>query len=75
MWRWVARLAAISGDEHDGDATHVSTACRRSALRHDSTRGVDLPTWRTPKEIEEMRRFGRRAALRLVPTRTGTNDR
>lgn len=35
-------------------------------LRHEDTRGVDLPTWRTPKELAQMRRLERREALRNV---------
>lgn len=56
------RIFALFGfdmDAHDGDRNHISTAHRRVVLRHELTRGVDLPTWRSPKEIAQMRREAR----------------
>lgn len=44
----------------------VSRRCIEHHERHLSTRGVDLPRWRSPKEIAQMRRLERRAALRIV---------
>lgn len=72
MWRrW---LRWWRSDERSGDANHVSRATLQAALRHEETRGVDyLPQWKTPKEVAEMRRAERRAALRLV-RKTGTDQ-
>lgn len=59
MIRRIFALVGYDLDAHDGDGAHISTAHRRALLRHEMTRGVDLPTWRTPKEIAEMRREAR----------------
>ena len=34
--------------------------------RHEDTRGVDLPSWRTPAEVAQMRRLERKRGLRLA---------
>lgn len=60
------------GAENDGTATRVSTACRRAIIYNESIQGVDLPTWRTPEEVEELRRTELRGSFHVV--RTGTND-
>lgn len=65
IFRHFNRLMGL-GPDYDGDDSHVSTAWRKEQLRYLDTRGVDLPTWRTPKEIAQMRRAERRAALRLA---------
>lgn len=65
MKRLLLRFLGLA-PEHDWDATHVSTACLRHITGHLDTRGVDLPTWRTPKEVAQIRRLERRAALRLA---------
>jgi len=49
-----------------GDDDHVSLATRLAHQYHEDTRGVDLPRWKTPQELAEMRRSERRAALRMV---------
>jgi hypothetical protein len=45
---------------------YVSSGVIRHHERHAMTRGVDLPTWKTPKEVAQLRRMERRAALRIV---------
>ena len=44
----------------------VSRSWIEAQHRHDDTRGVDLPTWRTPRELAAMRRLERRRGLQLV---------
>jgi len=73
MWDYIRWLCKI--DERMGSSSDkVSYACRRAIIRNESTHGVDLPTWHTPTEIEEMRKSVRCSALRLVEPRTGTRD-
>lgn len=59
MMRRICSLFGFDTDAHDGDRDHITTAHRREILRYESTRGVDLPAWRTPKEIAQMRREAR----------------
>lgn len=54
-WRW-----------KDRGELRVSRACVAHHERHMLTRGVDLPRWRTPREVAQLRRQERRAALRVV---------
>lgn len=61
-----AVLSRMDEDERDSRPDHVSQSVLRHHQRHQDTRGVDLPTWRTPREIERLRRAERRAALRLA---------
>jgi hypothetical protein len=54
----------LAKDVRRGDA--VSLAWREAQYRHDDTRGVDLPTWRSPRELAAMRRIERRRGRQLV---------
>ena len=63
LHRFFARWARTSA------SGRVSRECLLHHERHGLTRGVDLPTWRTPKELAQMRRLERRAALRVVGRR------
>ena len=58
--------------DHLSDRSHlrVSRACIEHHERHAITRGVDLPRWRTPREVAQLRRQERRAALRVVNGRS-----
>ena len=79
MWTRLLRCAGVLehfcltlARSHRDD--YVSENCRVSHQYHADTRGVDLPTWHTPTEVNEMRRQARRAELRLVRKRTGTDE-
>lgn len=50
----VAVLLPDEDDDEPGSDTRISAATRRAIIRHELTRGVDLPRWRTPKEIADM---------------------
>lgn len=50
----VAIVLPDEDDDEQGSDTCISVANRRAILRRELTRGVDLPTWRSPKEIAEM---------------------
>lgn len=69
IWRHVHRWFG-GGDYYDLDRDPRPDYVSRNVLqhheRHALTRGVDLPTWRTPKEVAQMRRLERRAALRMI---------
>jgi len=54
--------------EDDG-LGRVSQSVIRHHTYHADTRGIDWSTWRTPKELAQMRRQERRAALRIVGKR------
>lgn len=68
MWRHLRRWLGTDGYEPDRDARpdYVHASVIHHHERHALSRGVDLPTWRTPKEVAQMRRVERRAALRLA---------
>jgi len=74
VWKYLAWVCGIDrGSSYDT----VSVSCRRAILRAEARRGVDLPTWRTPKEVQELRRQERRtqSSLRIVrEDRTGTDE-
>jgi hypothetical protein len=49
-----------------GTATAVSRLWLLQHAQADGKGGVDLPTWRTPREIARMRREERKQAMRRV---------
>jgi len=53
-------------DGRDPRPDYVSPQVILHHERHEITRGVDLPRWKTPRELAELRRLERRAALRVV---------
>lgn len=44
----------------------VSLAWLQAQAQREGKIGVDLPTWRTPAEVAQMRRIERRRGMRLV---------
>jgi|WetSurMetagenome_2_1015567.scaffolds.fasta_scaffold27452_4 hypothetical protein len=57
-FRWVSRLMQPK-------PVQVSADCLAHHLRHEISRGVDLPTWRTPREVQKLRRAEARQ-MRIV---------
>ena len=57
-------LSWCRGLARSGDP--VSLAWLQAQARREGTGGVDLPTWRTPAEVAQMRRLERRRGMRLV---------
>jgi hypothetical protein len=56
---------------HKRSSTHISHECLLNIKREESTRGVDLPSWRTPKEVNKIRLAERKKTMHLV-RKTGT---
>jgi hypothetical protein len=59
-WAWL-----VSRCQRTRDDT-VSVQWRMEHSAYDSTRGVDLPCWRSPKEIAGRNRLERRRAIHLM---------
>jgi hypothetical protein len=68
LYRHIQRWFDTEAPESDRDPRpdYVHGSVIRHHERHEMTRGVDLPRWRTPKELAQLRRMERRAALRVV---------
>jgi len=65
----------IDRDGRDPRPDYVSPSVLLYHERHASTRGVDLPRWKTPREVAQIRRQERRAALRVVNGRGAERNR
>ena len=64
---WLARCLSQWVTSRQDD--HVSEACLTHHEYGEDTRGVDLPTWHTPAEVNQMRRQARRAGWHIVGKR------
>ena len=63
MKTWIARIWHVVTDP---EGAYVTPECLARHQYDEDTRGVDLPSWRTPAEVAQIRRQARRASWRVV---------